>query len=51
MRPQERIRWFWSTGVLPGTLFDDMEDQRNKAPRQSRRRLAKRLQLGFRKRT
>lgn len=26
MKPQDKMRWFWATGVLPGTLFDDFND-------------------------
>ena len=50
MTPQEKIRWFWSIGELPGTTFDDLNDRKPKVPEQPRRRQAKRLQLGSRKR-
>jgi hypothetical protein len=32
MKPQEKMDWFWATGVLPGTLFDDMDDQKARKP-------------------
>jgi len=50
MTPQEKIRWFWSTGELPGTIFDDLNDRKPKVPEQPRRRHARWLQLGSRKR-
>jgi hypothetical protein len=50
MTPQEKIRWFWSIGELPGTIFDDLNDREPQMPDQPRRRHAKRLQLGSRKR-
>ena len=27
MTPQEKIDWFWATGVLPGSMFDDLNDR------------------------
>jgi len=27
MTPQERMDWFWATGVLPGSMFDDLNDR------------------------
>ncbi len=50
MTPQERLDWFWATGELPGTIFDDLNDRKRKVPGQPRRRHAKRLRLGSRKR-
>ena len=28
MKPQEKMNWFWATGVLPGTIFDDFDDKK-----------------------
>lgn len=28
MKPQEKMDWFWVTGVLPGTIFDDFGDHK-----------------------
>ncbi len=39
MTPQEKINWFWSTGVLPGTIFDDWGDQKRE-PVNARRRIS-----------
>jgi hypothetical protein len=25
MTPQDRIRFFWASGILPGTMFDDLD--------------------------
>ena len=50
MTPQEKLRYFWSLGELPGTIFDDLNDRKPKVPEQPRRRQTKRLQLGSRKR-
>ena len=33
MTLSEKIRWFWLTGVLPGTLFDDLDDRKRKHTR------------------
>ena len=27
MTPQEKMKWFWATGALPGTVFDDLNDR------------------------
>ncbi len=27
MMPKEKIKWFWATGVVPGTIFDAFDDQ------------------------
>ena len=32
MTPKEEMHWFWATGVLPGTMFDDLDDRRAKLP-------------------
>jgi hypothetical protein len=45
MKPQEKMNWFWATGVLPGTIFDDFGDTRERrAERWSRlwRRIGRR---------
>jgi hypothetical protein len=26
MTPSEKMRWFWVTGKLPGSIFDDVDD-------------------------
>jgi hypothetical protein len=28
MKPQDKMDWFWATGVLPGTIFDDLDDRK-----------------------
>lgn len=38
MTPQEKIDFFWASGILPGTLFDDMNDQHRKDSTQPQRR-------------
>jgi hypothetical protein len=48
--PQQKIRWFWAIGELPGTIFDDLNDRKPKVPEQPRRQQARRLRLGSRKR-
>ncbi len=40
MTPQERMRWFWATGVLPGSIFQDLDDP--KAAKTRRWRLLQR---------
>ena len=37
MKPQEKMSWFWATGVLPGTLFDDLNDKQPSSPWRWRR--------------
>jgi len=37
MTPQEKMDWFWATGVVPGSIFDDWNDQKAKRPGQRRR--------------
>jgi hypothetical protein len=27
MTPKERMDWFWATGFLPGSMFDDLHDR------------------------
>jgi hypothetical protein len=27
---KEKLYWFWSTGVLPGSMFDDLDDRKAK---------------------
>jgi hypothetical protein len=34
----EKMRWFWVTGTLPGTMFDDLSDQKVKGLALPRRR-------------
>ena len=50
MTPQEKLDCFWSIGELPGTIFDDLNDRKPKAPVRPSRRRARRLRLGSRKR-
>jgi len=38
MSPQEKIRFFWATGVLPGTMFDDLSEKKIAQPAQRRRK-------------
>lgn len=38
MKAQERLKFFWATGVLPGTMFDDLNDQESREPVLPRRR-------------
>ncbi len=49
MTPQERLDYFWSTGELPGTIFDDLNDRKQKVPGRPRRRQVKWLRRGPRK--
>ena len=42
--PQEKIRWFWSTGELPGTMFDEVDERKKKVSEQARSQQAKQLQ-------
>jgi hypothetical protein len=37
MKPQEKMSWFWATGVLPGTLFDDIDDKKARVTWRERR--------------
>ena len=37
MTPQEKINWFWATGVLPGTIFDDWDDNGHRQSKTSGR--------------
>lgn len=30
MTSKEMLHWFWATGALPGTTFDDLGDQKDK---------------------
>lgn len=38
MTPQEKIKWFWATGVLPGTMFDDWDEKKRTPQNKSLRR-------------
>jgi len=37
MTPQEKMRWFWSVGIVPGSLLGDTDDRRIKLPSWNRR--------------
>jgi hypothetical protein len=50
MTPQEKMRWFWTMGEVPGTIFDDLNDRKPQVPGQPKRRQAKRRQLSSGKR-
>ena len=38
MKPKEKLDFFWATGVLPGTMFDDLNDRASREPAVPRRR-------------
>jgi hypothetical protein len=37
MSVQEKMNWFWSTGVLPGSVFGDVDDRQAQRPAPRRR--------------
>ena len=39
MTAQERMDCFWSTGILPGTIFDDLDQAAQKSSWPFRRRV------------
>jgi hypothetical protein len=45
MTPQERMKFFWATGFLPGTMADDLNDRNVWQPAQPRRRRVNWLRL------
>jgi len=45
MTPQERLNFFWSSGILPGTVADDLNDRHNWQPVQPRRQRVSWLRL------
>jgi hypothetical protein len=45
MKPKERIEFFWATGVLPGTIFEDFNDRPTHEHDRPRRRRPKWLRL------
>ncbi|MFZ5916900.1 MAG: hypothetical protein ACOYZ7_08210 [Chloroflexota bacterium] len=45
MKPKEKIEFFWATGVLPGTIFEDLNDRFLHEPKMPRRRRANWLRL------
>lgn len=50
MKPKERIDFFWATGVLPGTIFEDLDDQPTRErllPRRRRRNWLRLISLGI----
>jgi hypothetical protein len=54
MKPREKINWFWATGILPGTMFDDLNDREIRQleePRRRRTRQLRRAGLRLRKRS
>jgi hypothetical protein len=50
MTPQEKIRWFWSVGELPCTMFEGLNGWKGKVPEWPRRQQVKRLRQGLWKR-
>jgi len=30
MTPQEKMKWFWAIGAMPGSIFDDLNDRKGK---------------------
>jgi hypothetical protein len=49
MTPRDKLHWFWVTGVLPGSIFDDWNDgrsRRTEGDRQPHRRSAGRRPMG-----
>ena len=50
MTPKEKMDIFWATGILPGTMFDDLNDrviQGPMLPRPRRRNWLRLLSLGL----
>ena len=41
MKPEEKMHWFWVTGALPGSMFDDWNDRKAKQPSHGRSGLAR----------
>jgi hypothetical protein len=29
MTPKDRLYWFWATGILPGTIFDGLDEAKS----------------------
>ncbi len=52
MTPQEKLRFFWTIGTLPGTMFDDFDDTERRihpvaTPRRRRINWLKCISLGL----
>jgi hypothetical protein len=45
MTPRDRLNFFWSSGILPGTVADDLNDRYKRQPGQPHRRRVSWLQL------
>jgi hypothetical protein len=46
VKPREKMDWFWTTGTLPGSILDDLNDRRVEQSLESCRQGSTHLRTG-----